>query len=107
MACIEFAGDLSEERILRLLRHEEADSEDKLDFILKGLIGLKEGRTQKFAMTIARDEGLCNLWQEAFEYIATLQSEAVEDFFVDFLVNDEKLRPKLTKIADKYLANRG
>lgn len=107
MACIEFAGDLSEERIRRLLHHEEANSEDKMDFILKGLIGLKDDRAQKFAMTIARDEGLCKLWQEAFEYIATIESEEVEDFFVDFLVNDEKMRPKLTKIADEYLTKRG
>lgn len=30
MSCIEFAGDLSDERIKRLLQNEEADSENKL-----------------------------------------------------------------------------
>jgi len=105
MACIEFAGDLSDERIIRLLRYEEADSGDKLEFILKALIGLKDIRTTELAMKIAKREGLRSLWTEAFEYLATIQSEAIEDFFIDFLVNDEKLRPKLTKIADEYLAN--
>lgn len=58
-------------------------------------------------MKIAKNEGLCNLRPEAVEYLATIQSEEIENFFIDFLVNDEKLRPKLTKIADKYLRGRG
>lgn len=107
MSCIEFAGDLSDERIRRLLQNEEADSEDKLEFVLKALIGLKDFRTTELAMKIAKNEGLCNLRPEAFEYLATIQSEEIEDFFIDFLVNDEKLRPKLTKVADEYLAKRG
>jgi len=106
MACIEFAGDLSDERIIRLLRNEEADSEDKLEFVLKALIGLKDIRITELAMKIAKNEGLRNLWTEAFEYLATIQSEEIEDFFIDFLVNDEKLRPKLTKIADEYLVKK-
>ncbi|WP_110955050.1 hypothetical protein [Anaerosinus massiliensis] len=106
LACIDFSGDLSDERIYRLLLNEEVDSEDKLEFIFKSLVGLKDIRATELAMKIAKDEGLKNLWQEVFEYLATVQSEQIEDFFIDFLVNDEKLRPKLTKIADNYLMKR-
>jgi hypothetical protein len=107
MACIEFAGDLSDERIYKLLRNEESDSEDKLEFVLKALIGLKDIRAKDLAIKVAKSEGFRNLWQDVFEYLATIQSEEVEDFFIDFLVNDEKMRPKLTQIADEYLAGRG
>jgi hypothetical protein len=58
-------------------------------------------------MKITKNEELCNLWIEAFEYLATIQSEDVEDFFIKFLINDERIRPRLTEIANEYLKQRG
>lgn len=107
MACIEFAGDLSDERIHKLLQYEEVGVEDKLEIIFKALVGLEDVRATKLAMEIAKNEGLRNLWQDTFEYLATIQSEKIEDFFINYLVNDERLRPRLTKIANEYLVKRG
>jgi hypothetical protein len=106
MACIEFAGDLSDDRIYKLLCNEESDSTDNLEFVLQALIGLKDIRAEALAIKIAKNEGFRSLWQTVFEYLATLESNSVEDFFIDFLVNDEKIRPNLTQIADAYLTKR-
>lgn len=106
LACIEFAGDLSEERIAKLFNNEETDSYEKIDYVFRALIALNDKHAKKVALAIACNEGLREIWIDAFTYLATISSDDIEDFFVDFLINDEKLRPNLTKIADEYLAKR-
>jgi len=107
LACIKIAGDLSSERIERLLRGEEKEWEEKLDFVLRALIALKDKQATKLSLAIGRNEGLKELWDVAFKHLATIQSEVIEDFFINFLIGDDKRHPHLTKIADEYLIQRG
>ncbi|WP_346354355.1 hypothetical protein [Azotosporobacter soli] len=104
LACAECAGDLSSDRIDRLLRSEEEDSIEKLQLIMNSLIGLHDDRAFSVVKRIAKNRNYCLLWHEAFQFLSTIKTEEVESFFIDFLIDDDKTRPELTKIADAYLA---
>lgn len=107
LACIKLAGDLSDERIDGLLTSDTDHASEDLHVLLKALIAAKDTRARNVAMRIAKSEGLVDLWEDAFQYLATIQSDEIEAFFIQFLINDEKNRPYLTRIADAYLMTRG
>jgi hypothetical protein len=74
-----------------------APEEDRL------LIALNDERAKDIALKISDSESYVGLWEDAFNYLSTIKSEEIEDFFVNFLINDEGIRPYLTRIADEYL----
>lgn len=103
LACTKLAGELSSERIDLLLMGCEMEWEEKLDIVLRALIALKDARAKKLALDIGRNARLKELWDIAFRYLATIRSADIEEFFVNFLIDDDKRHPYLTKIADEYL----
>ncbi len=103
LACTKLAGDISDERIERLLHGGENEWEEELNILLRALIASKDIRTKKLALTIGRNEGLKELWYVAFKYLATIPGDDIEQFFINFLIDDDKRHPYLTKIADDYL----
>lgn len=58
----------------------------------------------EFAFFFGKDESFVDIWPALFKLLANIKNQPVEDFFVDFLVNDERLRPNITKIVDDYFA---
>lgn len=102
--CIEWAGDLSDERINRILRKEEYPDEVALSHIMNALYGINSPRFIEFAVFVGRNEDYISIWHEVFSLLSKAKTEEVENFFVEFLISDDKLRPNLTKIADDYFA---
>ncbi len=72
--------------------------------MLRALIALKDARAKKLALTIGRNEGLKELWDVAFKYLATIPGDDIEQFFINFLIDDDKRHSYLTRIADEYLS---
>lgn len=101
-ACIEWAGDLSNERLDKILNKEESPDEVVLSHIANALYGINSPRFTEFAVFIGKNENYISIWYEIFTLLSKIKSEDAENFFIDFLVNDDKLRPYLTKIADNY-----
>ena len=101
-ACMEWAGDLSDERIDRILRKEEYPDVVTLSHIVNALYGMNSPRFTEFAVFVGRNESCISIWHEVFSLLSKVKTEEVENFFVDFLINDDKLRRYLTKIADDY-----
>lgn len=103
-ACIAWAGDLSDERIDRILNKEECPDESLLIHIVNALYGISSPRFIEFAVFVGRNRSYVRIWHEVFSLLSKVNSEEVETFFVDFLISDDTLRPFLTKIADEYFA---
>lgn len=103
-ACIAWAGDLSDERIDRILNKEECPDERLLIHIVNALYGISSPRFIEFAVFVGRNRSYVRIWHEVFSLLSKVNSEEVETFFVDFLISDDTLRPFLTKIADEYFA---
>lgn len=75
----------------------------ELWLVLQALIASNDPRALDVALRVGRGQWP-DLWQDAFEYLATQRLGAVEDFFVEFLVGDEGKHPHLRRIADAYLS---
>jgi len=45
-----------------------------------------------------------SVWNEIYELLANIKDEEVENFFVDYLVKDDKDHPEIKKLADKYFS---
>lgn len=101
-ACIEWAGDLSDLRLNKIITHEEVCDNRTLYYIAKALFELKSPRFKELAFFIGKNEFCVPVWNEVYSLIAKIKDEEVENFFVEFLINDEKLRPDITKIVDDY-----
>lgn len=43
-----------------------------------------------------------HIWNDIFTLLVNVKSPQVEDFFIDYLVNDEKIRPEITNVAYSY-----
>ncbi|WP_139492159.1 hypothetical protein [Brevibacillus dissolubilis] len=106
LAAVHWAGYCSDDRIDKLFQQTEEDWEEDLDLVLKALITMKDPRAKDVALRIGGSESYLFLWHEAFQALASIQSEEIEDFFIRFLVYDEGVRPALTRIANEYLKNR-
>ncbi|MBU5484326.1 hypothetical protein KQI86_08295 [Clostridium sp. MSJ-11] len=101
-ACIEWAGDLSDSRIDKIISYEEICDNGTLYYIAKALFELKSPRFKELAFFIGKNEFCVSIWKDVYSLIANIKDEEVENFFVEFLINDEKLRPDITKIVDDY-----
>jgi hypothetical protein len=99
---IDKAGDLSDERIEYLLKEAKQHEEEDMEYVFQALIALGDNRTPRVAKAIASSERWISLWVEAFEFLADIRTQEIEDFFVDYLINDDKKRPEITKIIDDY-----
>lgn len=102
LAAIQLAGDLTDERINRLQDFETRYQQEEMELVLKALIAKKDRRVLGLALKIGKSESCRPIWRSAFEYLATNKSQEAEDFFINFLINDDHTRPELTKIAEDY-----
>lgn len=102
VACMEWAGDLSDSTLDKILKHKEICDSSTLYYIVKSLFALKNSRFKQMAFFIGKNEAYGSIWNDVYSLIAKIKDEEVENFFVEFLINDEKLRPDITKIVDDY-----
>jgi hypothetical protein len=101
VAC-SLAGDLSDQRIDELLAAGHLRV-SQLWAVLQALIARGDSRATAVAVRIGQGHWP-DLWTDAFRYLATVRTDEVEAFFIQFLIRDEGLHPWLGEIADKYLA---
>lgn len=106
VACMEWAGDLSDLRLDKIINNEEMCDNSTLHYIARVLFELKNPRFKEVAFFIGKNESYVSIWNEVYSLIAKIKNdEDVENFFVDFLINDEGLRTDITKIVDDYFRN--
>ncbi|QDY32872.1 hypothetical protein [Clostridium sporogenes] len=106
VACMEWAGDLSDLRLDKIINNEEMCDNSTLHYIARVLFQLKNPRFKEVAFFIGKNESYVSIWNEVYSLIAKIKNdEDVENFFVDFLINDEGLRTNITKIVDDYFRN--
>lgn len=61
---------------------------------------------KEVAFFIGKNESYVSIWNEVYSLISKIKNdEDVENFFVEFLINDEGLRTDITKIVDDYFRN--
>lgn len=102
LATCAVAGDMSEQRIDALVAAGES-STPQLWAMLQALIASRDPRATVLALRVGEGHWPA-LWRDAFRYLATVRTEQVEDFFIQFLIRDEGLHPWLEVIANEYLA---
>lgn len=100
--CIEWAGDLSDSRLNKIITYEEACDNRTLYYIAKALFELKSQRFKQLAFFIGKNQSYVSIWNEVYSLIAKVKDEKVENLFVEFLIKDEKLRSDITKVVDDY-----
>ncbi len=101
-ACSQVVGEVSDERIERLLDQGEK-AIPELWIVLQSLSLSRDPRALGLALRIARAH-LPALWEDAYLFLATQKTQAVRDFFLEFASQDGGPRPRLKEIADHYLA---
>jgi hypothetical protein len=106
LACVECAGDLASDRIDEILVDKKTYEESLIRHIAHALYVTKNQKFFEFAFFVCRNENYVHVWHDIFKLLANIKNQQVEDFFIEYLVNDEKLRPDITKIVDDYWATR-
>lgn len=102
LACLEWAGDLSDDRLDALLADKTLRDESMIRHVVHALCITKNPRFTEFAISFCKNDNYVLLWREIFTLLATVKNQRVEDFFVEYLINDEGARPEITRIVDGY-----
>ena len=97
-----WAGDLSDSRLDELLSKEILHNESMIRHVVHALFITGNPRFVDFAISFCKDKRYSHIWYEIYELLAKIKNQQVEDFFIDFCVNDEKERLDLTKIVDRW-----
>lgn len=101
-SCIGWAGDISPTRLNRITGGNEEIETESLCHIINALYATKAESFVPFCIDMYKKGCEPEVLYTMFPVLAQIHSQEVEDFFVDFCVNDEGLRPRLTKIANDY-----
>lgn len=102
LTTLEFAGDLSEQRLYDILHYKEVVECSILNYIIKALFITQHKMATLFAMTVYKNGLYQESWKYLFAELSQNPSDEVTDFFVEFLIDDDAERPLLTKIVDVY-----
>ena len=102
LARLEWAGDLSDSRLDAILSDKGLQDESEIRNVALALCVTNSPRFVDFAIHFCKDQRYVHIWYELFKLLAKIKTRQVEDFFIDFIVNDEKTRPHITKIVDGY-----
>lgn len=104
VARLQWAGDISDERLDRILLNKESISDKDTLNITVALYYTKNPRFKEMAFYFCKNYSFASVWYEIYELLANVIDEEVEDFFVDYLVHDEKRYPEINKIIDNYFS---
>lgn len=107
IAFSDLAGDVSDERIREVMARRDDKAEFELEMIFKKLQYQEPDKAFELAKKIIHDANWKVLFEEAFRYLATIDSTEVEDIFIAYLIDsDYDSKDICRKIADEYLNNR-
>jgi hypothetical protein len=102
LARLEWAGNLSDSRLDTMLSDKDSQDESEIRNVALALCATNNPRFVDFAIHFCKDERYVHVWYELFKLLAKTKTRQVENFFIDFIVKDEKTRPYITKIVDGY-----
>ena len=100
----QWAGDTSDERLDRILRNMEVLSDQDALNIAVALYFLKNPRFKEMAFYFCSNYSYTPVWYRIYGLLAEIKDEEVENFFVDYLIEDDKEHPEIKKIIDKYFS---
>jgi len=104
LARVEWAGDISDERLDNIINNKEALlSVDALN-ICFALFNLENPRFKQLAFYFCRIEVWASAWVEIFTLLSKIKDQEVEDFFIEYLVNYDYNYPhkEVKSIVDYY-----
>lgn len=104
LAYLEWGGELTNNRLDRIMERKEFLDESQAIYLCTALQVTNNPRFCELAFQIAKDERYVRIWVDIFKLISRIYTQEVEEFFIDFLVYDEKIRPEVTRIANDYLS---
>lgn len=100
-----WAGDISDERLNCILnKEEEITAEDALN-IATALYYTNNPRFKEMAFYFCRNASFSLVWYKIYKLLVNFKDEEVENFFVDYLIHDEKKYPEINKLIDSYFAS--
>jgi hypothetical protein len=94
-------SDAMIEEVLTVEAEYQGDAHCARD-MLNALVVLRDPRATNFAMRVAGDFHWRRFWLDAYRFLATRRSDEVDDFFVEFLVDDDGSRPEIKAMIDDY-----
>ena len=103
-ARIEWAGDLSDERLDRIISKAENVDENNAINIATALYHTKSPRFKEIVFHFCRDYSFVLQWPDLYRLLSNIGDSDVEDFFIDYLVQGDKDHPIVKNIVDDYLA---
>ncbi|WNQ10610.1 hypothetical protein MJA45_23795 [Paenibacillus aurantius] len=107
IAFSDMAGDVSDERVHDVMGRRDEEAEFELEMIFKKLELQEPKRAIELAKRIINDANWKVLLEEAFRYLASIDSTEVEDIFIKYLIDtDHDPKDVCRKIAHEYLNNR-
>lgn len=98
----QWAGDISDERLDRILRNREVLSDQDALNIAVALYFLKNPRFKEMAFYFCRNYSYAPVWYKIYGLLAEIKDEEVENFFIEYLIEDDKEHPEIKKIIDRY-----
>lgn len=104
MARQQWAGDVSDNRLNRILKNQESISDQDALNISVALYYLKNPRFKEMAFYFCKNYSYASVWYKIYGLLANIRDEEVENFFVDYLMEDDKKHPEIKKIIDKYFS---
>ncbi len=99
------AGDISDERLDRIIKSQESISDQDALNIATALYYTQKPRFKEMAFYFCRNYTFASVWYKIYELLANIIDGEVEDFFIDYLVQDEKKYPEINRIIDTYFSS--
>lgn len=104
VARIEWAGDISDSRLDKIIKNKEPLSDEDALNISSALYYSKNPRFKEVSFYFCRNYSFVSVWYKIYELISQIKDEEVENFFIEYLVNDDRNHPDVKKIVDNYFA---
>ncbi|MDO0823164.1 hypothetical protein [Desulfosporosinus nitroreducens] len=82
----QWAGDISDERLDRILRNREVLSDQDALNIAVALYFLKNPRFKEMAFYFCRNYSYAPVWYKIYGLLAEIKDEEVENFFIEYLI---------------------
>lgn len=103
----QWAGDISDERLDRILSNNESIFDRDALNIAVALYYTQNPRFKEMTFYFCKNYNFAPVRYKIYELLANIKEEEVENFFIDFLVQNEKNYPEINKIIDRYFSDEG
>lgn len=99
------AGDISDERLDSILKNVEIITDQEALNIVTALYYTKNPRFKEMAFYFGRNDSFVHVWYQVYKLLSNIKDEEVENFFVEFLIEDKKEYKDIKRIIDNYFSN--